>query len=406
MQINSTYIEVQIGLIMGTAFISPTILKWARERAHFDIEELAHVAHVKEEKLESWETGDSKPTFNQAQKLAHTLHIPFGYFFLSEPPQESLQIPDLRTLDDNGLDDISVDLRDVISDAVRKQDWYRDYLKEEGEEPLPFIGKYTESTNTAIIADDITKALALTIDDRHAVSNWENYLRLLINKAEDIGICILRNSKVGNNTRRILNVEEFRGFALCDPIAPLIFLNGSDAKAAQIFTLLHEITHLWIGESGISDVGVKTDTSSIDNAIELKCNEVAAEVLVPASQLRVHWKRGKTVAINADANARFFRVSPVVVARRALDLHLISRNEFFKFYKEQQEIWRHHKDKMRKTEGGPSFYTMVPIANGRNLTDAVLTSVYSQNTLMRDGARILGLKTSTLDNFAKERGIQ
>jgi len=169
---------------------------------------------------------------------------------------------------------------------ARKQDWYRDVLKDRGHEALTYINRSNIETPVSEIVADINKTLELTFADRDNVTNWEAFLSLLIDKAENAGIWVMRNSKVGNNTRRLLNVDEFRGFALCDTFAPLVFINSADFKAAQIFTLIHEIVHLWLGESEISDMGLEAGRSSTLKSIEKKYNETAAELLVPAAELK------------------------------------------------------------------------------------------------------------------------
>ena len=384
---------------MARASISPTVLKWARERSLFDLERLAKKIPVKSQKITLWEEGDEKPTFKQAQKLAQILHIPFGYLFLPHPPKEKLPIPDLRTIYDEYREDYSLNLKETILDVLRKQDWYIDYLMEEERESLPFIGRFDVSQDTDIIAKDIISTLELSIEDRLTAPNWEEFLRLLMDRAEKNGIWIMRNGKVGNNTHRILDVEEFRGFVICDPIAPVIFLNGADAKAAQIFTLAHELTHLWLGESGVSNVGVRFRPSDIQNVIERKCNEVAAEVLVPQTLLAKYWQESRVNMENIESLCSTFRVSSIVIARRAFDLGLLSRAEFFDYYKHQQERWRSQKEAQKS---GGSFYRALPIVNGRRFTEAVLQSVYSQKTLIRDGARLLGIKPSKMDRIAEE----
>jgi len=390
---------------MSTALINQDILRWARERVNFEIDILAKKAGVSLEHLLHWEQGEERPTFRQAQNLAKILHIPFGYLFLSKPPVENKQLPDLRTIDDNDLREYSVDLKNTISECIRKQDWYSEYLKDNGYTSCNFINRFKPDTPTKVIVDDITKTLELSMKDRQKTSNWEDFFRLLVSKAEDAGIWILRNGKVGNNTHRILNVEEFRGFALCNEYAPLIFINGADAKAAQIFSLMHEICHLWLGASGISDTGLNTDTAVMQNSIEKKCNEVAAELLVPVKDLKEKWIAAETVQHNSETGARFFKVSPIVIARRALDTGIISKDDFFGFYREQQKKWAIQKAKEKENSGGPSYSKMIPIANGHKFTEAVIQSVYAQKTLIRDGARLLGINASKLDSIGREVGI-
>ncbi len=164
---------------MSEALISSEVLRWARERASLPPDSLADKLHVKLDKLLLWEKGEKRPTFLQAQKLAKALHIPFGYLFLPHPPEEPLPIPDLRTVGDHLTHEISPDLRDLLNDVMLKQDWYRDYLIEQGGEPLSFIHRFGLETPVDEIAEDITKVLDLTLEHRKQVKNYEEFLRLL-----------------------------------------------------------------------------------------------------------------------------------------------------------------------------------------------------------------------------------
>lgn len=387
---------------MSTALISPTVLKWAIERSQIEPVLVAKKLPVTIEKLQLWIEGIKKPTFKQAQKLASILHIPFGYLFLQTPPEERLELPDLRTFGDKGVKGFSTDLRDTVSGAIRKQDWYHDFLKGEEVEPLSFIGRYDINTDYRIIASDITSFLKLTLEDRSSAKNWEDFLKLLIERSEEAGIWVMRSGKVGNNTHRPLQVEEFRGFTLCDSYAPLIFINGRDAKAAQIFTLLHEIAHLWLGKSGISDLSLEVKHESVENEIEVTCNKVAAEVLVPEKLLIEHWQDRLSLVENLNKLSSFFKVSSIVIARRALDLKLTEPDTFFTYYRQQKEEWVYKKEKQK---GGGDFYKNIPIANGIHFTEAVIKSVYSQTLLMRDGARLLNITPSCLDRLTEKAGI-
>ena len=385
---------------MTTALISPEVLRWARERTQLDPKWLAEKTHVKADNLLLWEQDKAKPTFKQAQGLAKALHIPFGFLFLPHPPVETLPIPDLRTVDDHVTGILSADLRDLLADVLRKQDWYRDYLLEQGVEPLPFIGRFGLDVAATVIAADLAETLGLTLSDRKKVKNWETFLILLVEKAESAGVWVMRSGIVGSNTHRILEVQEFRGFAICDDRAPLVFINGKDAKAAQIFTLVHELAHLWIGQSGISDLSLAQPANFPHHQTERLCNAVAAEVLVPEQTLRGWWDARESVDNNAVRLASFFRVSTVVIARRAFDLSLIGWSAYIEYYQRQVELWRREK----KGDGGDPYRT-IPVRNGRRFTEAVVQSAFERNLLLRDAGRLLGVNPSKIGRLAQEIGI-
>lgn len=385
---------------MSEALISSEVLRWARERARLPPDSLADKLHVKLEKILLWEQGEKRPSFLQAQKLAKALHIPFGYLFLPHPPEEPLPIPDLRTLGDHQAHEISPDLRDLLNDVMLKQDWYRDYLIEQGAEPLPFVHRFGLETPRGDIATDITQVLDLTLEHREQARNGEEFLRLLMNKAEDVGVMVMRSGIVGSNTHRALDVHEFRGFAIVDDYAPLVFLNGKDARAAQIFTLVHELAHLWLGLSGISDLSLDIESRHVHVKTERICNVVAAEVLVPETAFLAHWNPNRTLSENADDLARLFRVSTVVTARRAVDLRVAAWDEYHAFYAEQAQQWRNTK----KSDGG-SPYKTIPVRNGRRFTDVVVRAALEQRLLLRDAGRMLGLQPSNIGKLAREMGV-
>ncbi|MDC7248833.1 MAG: ImmA/IrrE family metallo-endopeptidase [Sphaerochaetaceae bacterium] len=382
------------------AIISSTVLKWARLRSNFNLEQVAKKINVKIDKIEKWENGDSRPTFKQAQKLANVFNIPFGYLFLDEPPKEKQLLPDLRTITNYPLDNFSVDLYDVISNVKYKQNWYKDYKIERGDIEIPYVGKYHYDDDSKVIADEITKTLQLTIEDRINCRNWEEFYKLLVERAENIGFWVMQSSMVKNNTHRILDVEEFRGFVISDSIAPVIFINGSDSKSARIFTLIHEIVHLWFNSSGVLNFNFRNDKMSDYNAHEEKCNEIAAEILVPEIQIKEKWDIGLSVEQNSEILSKYFKVSRVVIARRAFDLKFINKYEFFNYYDCLTEIWKLNREKQKDKKGGPSFYKTVALKNGNAYSYDVVQNVYSQNILMRDGARLLDLTPATLSKFS------
>jgi len=251
--------------------------------------------------------------------------------------------------------------------------------------------------------NDITSTLNIQPDRRNEARNWEEFLLLLMKRLEDLGVMVIRTGIVGSNTHRVLQVEEFRGFAIQDDFAPVIFINGTDSKAAQIFTLIHEAVHLWLGYSGVSEVDLTSEDLMREQKIEALCNNVAAEVLVPESDILHLWKENISVKENTQTLSKKFKVSQVVIGRRAFDLKLIDRSEFFSFYQHQKEHWI----QIQKNRGkGGSYYRTISVANGRNFTEAVLHSVESQTTLAREGAQLLGIKTSNIDALAAEIGLR
>ncbi len=387
------------------AYISPNVLRWARVRSQLSREETATKAGVKLEQLTLWESenGDSRPTFRQAQKLANLLRVPFGYLFLSSPPNEIPALPDLRTVTDAKLNSFSADFLELLNDVLLKQQWYQEYLKEEGSEEIAFIGKFEIRNSHNQIAEDICRQLEINDDLRREGRNWEGFLRTLINRVQQLQILVLRSGIVKNSTNRKLLVSEFRGFAISSAYAPLIFLNGNDAKAAQIFTLIHELAHLWIGKSGISNQDLSDRSLSHNQQIERLCNKVAAEVLVPASSLNVEWKNNRTVDDNVYHLVRRYRVSSLVILKSALDLQKITWRQYIRCYNSEREEYL---SRERKQQSGGDFHVTLESRNSPQIIRAVVSSAFEGRLLYRDAARLLSVKVSTLEKVAKKIGVR
>jgi len=254
--------------------VSPSRFRWARERARMTSAALAR----RFPKLEQWESGEVRPTLKQLEKFAKATYAPIGFFFLPDPPQEPVPIPDFRIVRDATIARPSPDLLDTLYICQQRQEWYRDFARTEGEESLGFVGSLTTDTPVEAAADAIRLALHFSVEERQSMGTWAEALRGFIEQADAAGILVMVSGVVGNNNRRKLDPDEFRGFALSDPFAPLVFINGADSRSAQMFTLAHEIAHLWLGETALSDVDPRS-TSTI--RVEQWCNQVAAELLAP-----------------------------------------------------------------------------------------------------------------------------
>ena len=199
---------------------------------------------------------------------------------MADPPDDALPVPDFHTIGDVEVGHASPDLLDTVYQCQQRQDWYRNYARLHRESPVTFVGTLTTDVNPIEAAHKMHSVLGFEPAERG--TTWSEAARGLIESAEDHGVLVMVNGVVGSKTHRKLDPHEFRGFALSDDLAPLLFVNGADTKAAQIFTLVHELSHLWLGESAVSDVDLATTST---NAIERWCNQVAAEFLVPLDSL-------------------------------------------------------------------------------------------------------------------------
>ncbi|CAN4277966.1 ImmA/IrrE family metallo-endopeptidase [Pseudoxanthomonas sp. LjRoot125] len=383
---------------MSTIALQPDVLRWARERAGLAVDKFAQKAKIKPEKVRSWEeTG--KLTFGQLEHLAQHTHTPIGHLFLSKPLKEKLSIPDFRTVGDRAVGEPSTELLDTVQTMQRRQDWMRDELIEQGQEPLPFIGKFSLKDKPEAVAADMRKQFALQAGWAKGVSGWEAALAELRHRVQQAGILIVFNGVVGNNTHRKLEPEEFRGFALSDAYAPLVFLNASDAKSAQMFTLAHELAHLWLGLDAVSGMEA---TLPANNKSERFCNQVAAEFLIPAKEFPAAWQAAELAADPYSHLARQFKVSPIVAARRALDLKYIDRDTFLAFYRDYIKAERKKKDAQK---GGGDFFSTQHVRVGERFGRAVISAARDGRLLYRDAFQLVGFGGATFDKFAKDLGM-
>lgn len=380
---------------MVEALVNPSILAWARERAGFAVSEIAKKLDLKQEKVEAWEKGDKKPTFRQAQRFADKTYIPFGYLFLNEPPKEELPIPDLRTIGDHPIGEFSLALKDTIRGSFERLEWYKDFCREQEIPRVNWIGS-TSINEFKSAVTNLNNLLSNAIGQRPR--EFHNYYAELRKEIEDLGVLVMRNSVVESNTHRPLNRDEFRGFAISDDYAPVIFINAADTPQAQIFTLMHEFVHLLINESGVSDLSHRNE-----NKIEKFCNRVAAEFLVPTNEFTQLWNNNlDDWKHNLPELASHFHVSHWVIARRALETGFISEQQYWEHYSKILAALKKDKEKQKEKDGGPTYYRMVNTRYSKRLANAVASEALSGRMLLRDAQRFIGIHPSKLKSFAKK----
>ncbi len=371
------------------------LIRWARQRAKADIEDL----EGRFPKIAEWESGEAAPTLRQLEQFANATHAPIGFLLLPEPPQEKLPLPDFRTIADSEVARPSPDLLDTIFQCEQRQEWYRADARSLKEDPLSFVGSLTPDTDVGEAAAEMQGLLRFGLDQRGF--SWTNALRTLSERAEDLGVLVMISGVVGSNPHRKLNPKEFRGFALIDELAPIVFINGVDTKAAQIFTLAHELAHLWLGESALSDAGV----AGIEgNEIEQWCNRVAAEFLVPLKSLSKNFNPDATLVDELERLARSFRVSTLVILRRIHDAGFLTDEEYWSAFRAERDRVLGFVGQ-EATEGG-NFYNTQPVRVSKRFARAVIASTLEGRTLYRDGMRLLGVKkVATFDQLSQHLDV-
>ena len=379
---------------MPYASVKPELLRWARERDGRDIADLTG----RFARLAEWERGEAQPTFRQLEDFAKATHVPFGYLFLPEPPVERIPIPDLRTVRNQKLSQPSPDLLDTIHAMQRRQAWLREEQIECEAEPLEFVGSARPADDPQGVGREMRRIVGLDDGWAQRIGTWREAVGELRRAIEGLGVIAVINGVVGNNTHRKLNVEEFRGFALADDYAPLVFVNGADAKSAQMFTLVHELAHIWLGQSALTDVGL---IARANQQIEVWCDKAAAEFLVPEQQLKALWRDVRHEASPFEALARRFKVSPIVIGRRAMDLRLVSREAFFSFY----EAYIARERSQRSDSGGGDFYNNQNTRVGERFALQVIRAAKEGRVSFKEAYDLTGLNGGAFQQYAGRLGV-
>lgn len=377
---------------MGRVDVKPNVLEWACARSGIEAEALSAVFA----KLPEWIAGASRPTLKQLEKFAKVTRTPLGYLFLPAPPEEVMPLPDLRTVRGRPPRP-SPELLDTIYAMQHRQGWLREVLLDEGAEELQFVGSATLADAPESVGAEMRRLFGLDDGWADSVSSWQEAVSELRRRIEGLGVMAVINGVVGNNTHRLLNVGEFRGFAMSDPVAPLVFVNGADAKSAQMFTLAHEVAHIWLGAAGVSGFESILPGGS---DVETWCDKAAAEFLVPARTLKERWTAARRSDSPFETLARQFKVSPIVAARRAFDLHLVARGEFFGFY----DAYTARETGGKRRTGGGDFYNNQNTRVGQFFAGHVIRAALEGRIGFKEAYDLTGLRAGTFHKYASRLG--
>jgi Zn-dependent peptidase ImmA (M78 family) len=355
------------------AYITPNVLKWARESARMTEQIAAAKVSSSIGKLKEWEEGISQPTIRQAQILAKSYKRPFALFFLPDIPRDFMPLQDFRKSGSKSLTTSSIF---IIREIQQKQRWISDVYSENQEEKLPFVGRFNINDNPQKVANDILQ----TLNINPLFYKSDNPIKEWIDTAETNGIFISRTSFI--NSRLKLDSEELQGFAIADPHAPFVFVNSEDWNAPQLFTLVHELAHIWIAETGISNE-VEPNLKQKDkfHPVELFCNEVAANALMPNEIILDFDTSFFQSSKDVFKIAKQLGVSSFALLVRALNLNIISVATYQNLKKQadidfaeylRKEVEKKAKQKEREKQGGPNYFLLQLNRNSRLFTQTVL----------------------------------
>lgn len=361
--------------------ISQAVLEWISTAIN-----ITELPPKEQENFHSWLTRKSNPTFKEIETFSKKSRIPFGYFFMTAPPHEELSLIEHRTVNSVEFQNPSRDFIDTYNHMKLVQDWMIDYLEDIGEEDLSFVGKMHGETQVKKIADAVRKLLFLD-SDKVLKTNDSVVFKRLRESISRTGVIVMQNGVVGNNTHRPLNVDEFRGFALVDNKAPLIFVNARDSANGKVFTLLHEFVHLCIGSSDLYNGSIRSD--------ETIANAVASELILPNDLYMTIWKERvnhanskKELVLNI---AKEFRCGPMVVARRTLDNRLITNTE----YREIEVLITRTGKQSQKRKGGGDYYSTVASRFDKQFLASLNESVQDGTTSYMEAFRLTNTTNRT-----------
>lgn len=390
---------------MGTSIraeIHPDLLVWARENSNMDIEYAAKKIGITSAKLEELERGEEKPTIKQLRKIAACYRVNFAAFFLPSPPPKFINpVKDYRRHHGAVFSEISPEIMMDLRSNLNLREIAIELADELDELPSNFNYSCTINDSVEKIAKNIRNILNIDFSEqkkfrepRIAFNTWRESI-------SNIGILVFQSTKIGLN--------DMRGYSIFYDIFPIIVVNRKDAYAARTFSLLHEFTHLLLRSSGLCDLHTNTNLPAHEQKIEIFCNKVAAETLVPNEILlkystlksvdKCDWTDELLIPIAKD-----FGVSREVILRRLLDLGLTTK-DFYEKNKERfaQEIIR----QKEQSSGGfvPPALDVVS-AKGSRFVSLVFDALNSSMITPSDAADYLGVKSKHFgkieSNLSKE----
>lgn len=376
--------------------IQPEVLKWAISASQINKENLISQFN----KIDSWITGDEDPTINQAIQLSNKLRVPFGYLLLESPPIEEIPIVEFRTIESKEINNPSRELIDTIKDMENKQNWMQEYLIQEGFGKNMFSGRedFREDLNPQTVATNIRELIDLNINWYNSIRTKDEAYNYLKKKISNSGVMVMQSGVALHNTRRQLDLSEFRAFALSHEYAPLIFINIRDTLSGKIFSLLHELVHIYFGISSFYNADGDTDNQFV-KPIEQLCNSVAAELLVPISDFQTKWQSYSALDLEEKLSTleRTFKVSKIVIARRALILNYINNETYTQISK---DIILFADQRASSSSGGNSIETYQSRID-HNFIKAISTGLKSGRATYSDIYKLTGLRVNTFSKVEK-----
>lgn len=335
-----------------------------------------------------------EPTLRQSYTIAKSLRIPFVSLFTGRRPVPASELLiDKRRGQLSTSPDTETNLQAIISAALVRQEWLSEYRRSLDYSPCEWVGQlaHMDEPNVRKAATALRSLLGLSVDTASRVNS-----RTLEQKCEDLGVLLFASGHVGQDTHRSLDPGRFRGFCIADQWAPVIFVNSSDARSAQSFTICHEMVHLLRNQSVISDP--EFDSSLVKDREEAFCNHVAAEVLMPEEVVRDSWNRMQALAFQERIRemAKSLGVSRLALTIRCKTINLMPKDDAEHLIAMLRDEAGKEKEAESKKRSPRDAYRSLPRQVGRSLLYAVLERISSGEVTYREASHVLGVSLGTV----------
>ena len=367
------------------ALITPEVLKWARERRmKLEIDYAAKKLKIDPERLEAWENGTEQPTFAQLKKIAKLYKTHISIFYLSEPPIDFQPLTDYRVLPAQ----IAIDEEQIyrlnanIIEAYERRETLIELYELLEEQPPQVTLKVDIREDPKLAARKVTEFLELKKEELQQANDKYAALKFWKHTIEKKGILVCQTSV---NTHLSVELETVRGFCIAQRPFPVIVVNPKDRPYGRIFTLIHELVHIALGESVIQNTDIEEANAPNLDPIEVFCNQVAADVLVPENEL-LEIVNLEILEEDLPRISKFFHVNPEVIMRRLLTLRKISQRNY-QMYRNRQLA--KHKDTPEGTGGAAPYHNRLLNTSGEYFARTAFTAYYEQKITRAELASVL-----------------
>lgn len=364
---------------MGVSFdVSSHTLGWAVRRSGKSLEEIRGTFRG----LDAALVGGARLSLSMLRRLAKVLHTNIGFLVLPTPPEEILRIPDLRPSGGHGERSHSVNLLDTVYLCSQRQLWWRERVSAIDEPEPDLIGALRAEMDIQQAADWVRTELDIAAAQRQR--NPVTMFRMIADRVESLGVMAMVSGVFGSSNRRCYDLAEFRCLIMNDEVAPLLYINGRDSKAAQIYSLVHAFVHICLGDSGIDRVDIY---HVAEGPRERWCHLVTLNALIRPADLTMFDAEEELVSELRKWAVRL-TITPLAIARQGLELGLIEMAHFEEAY-EVLSAEAEAKSREAKEPGGGDFYIAHRARVGKRFARAIYADVSRGGTLYREAYQLL-----------------